>query len=155
MAIVKWEPFGETGLRRAMSRFFDDVAVWPLRFVVMEGGTVPLDVYETPEAVVVKAALPGVKPGEVDISITGDTLTVTGETKAEHEVKKEDYLLQERRHGRFSRSLTLPDGLQSDKAEATFEDNILTITIPKAEEVKPKTIKVKPKEVVEAKAEKK
>ena len=73
-------------------------------------------------------------------------MTIKGESKAEQEVKREDYLYQERRYGAFSRSVILPSGLKSDKAEATMEDGVLTLTIPKAEEVKPKAIKVKAKE---------
>jgi HSP20 family protein len=105
-----------------------------------------LDVYQTPSEVVVKAALPGAKPEDVNIDITGDTLTIKGERKAEQEVKRENYLYQERRYGAFSRTVVLPSGLKSDKAEATMEDGVLTLTIPKAEEVKPKAIKVKAKE---------
>ena len=78
--------------------------------------------------------------------ITGETLTIRGETKAGEEVKKEGYLYQERRYGYFSRSVVLPGGLKTDKAEATMEDGILMLTMPKTEEVKPKAIKVKPKE---------
>ena len=73
-------------------------------------------------------------------------MTIKGETKAEQEIKKEDYLYQKRRYGAFSRSVVLPSGLKPDKAEATMEDGVLTLTIPKAEEVKPKAIKVKAKE---------
>jgi len=73
-------------------------------------------------------------------------LTIKGESKAEQEIKKENYLYQERRYGTFSRSVVLPGGLKPDKAEATMEDGVLTLTIPKAEEVKPKAIKVKAKE---------
>jgi len=73
-------------------------------------------------------------------------LTIKGESKAEQEIKKVDYLYQERRYGAFSRSVVLPEGLKSAKAEATMEDGVLTLTIPKAEEVKPKKISVKAKE---------
>lgn len=105
--------------------------------------------YQTANDVVVKMALPGVKPEEVDISITGDTLTIKGEHKEEPEVSQEDYFYKERRFGAFSRSVTIPVSVQSDKAEATFEDGILTLVLPKAEEIKPKQIKVKPKAVIE------
>jgi HSP20 family protein len=94
----------------------------------------------------VKAALSGLKPEDVSIDITGETLTMKEESKAEQEVKKADYLYQERCYGAFSRSVVLPSGLKSDKAEATMEDGVLTLTIPKAEEVKPKAITVKAKE---------
>jgi HSP20 family protein len=94
----------------------------------------------------VKAVLSGLKPEDVSIDITGETLTIKEESKAEQEGKEEDYLYQERRHGAFSRSVVLRSGLKSDKAEATMEDGVLTLTIPKAEEVKPKAIKLKAKE---------
>jgi HSP20 family protein len=112
-----------------------------------------LDVYQTASEVVVKAALPGVKPEEVEITISGDVLTIKGETKAEQEVKREDYLYQEQRYGAFTRSITLPSALNTEKAEATFEDGVLTLTIPRTEEAKPKAIKVKPKGVIEGKKE--
>jgi HSP20 family protein len=102
-----------------------------------------IDVYETKDDVVVKAALPGLKPEQVDISITGSTLSIRGESKEENEVKEENYVRKERHFGSFSRTVTLPDGLKSDKADATFENGMLTLRIPKSEERKPKTIKVK------------
>jgi HSP20 family protein len=135
-------------LRQAMDGLFEDSFVRPSRALAAPGEVaVPaLDVYHTPNEVVVKAALPGLKPEDVSIDITGETLTIKGETKAEQEIKKEDYLYQERRYGAFSRSLVLPSGLKPDKAKAKMEDGFLTLTIPKAEEVKPKAIKVKAKE---------
>ena len=91
-----------------------------------------MDIYQTPNEVVVKAALPGLKPEDVNIDIAGDTLTIKGESKAEQEIKREDYLYREKRYGAFCRSVLLPSGLKADKAEATMEDGILTVTIPKA-----------------------
>jgi len=131
-----------------MDKLFEDNFVRPSRALAALGEVaVPaLDVYQTPNEVVVKAALPGLKPEDVSIDITGETLTIKGETKAEQEIEKEDYLYQERRYGAFSRSVALPSGLKPDNAEATMEDGVLTLTIPKAEEVKPKAIKVKAKE---------
>jgi HSP20 family protein len=138
MAIERWHPFTDImTLRQAMDRLFEDSFVRPSR---------ALDIYQKPDEVVVKAAMSGVKPEDVNIDITGDTLTIKGERKAENEIKREDYLYQERRYGAFSRTVVLPSGLKSDKAEATMEDGVLTLTIPKAEEVKPKAIKVKAKE---------
>ena len=93
-----------------------------------------------------KAALPGLKPEDVSTDITGDTLTIEGESKGKQEIKREDYLYQERRYGAFSRTVILPGGLRSDKAEATMEDAVLALTIRKAEEVKPRAIGVKAKE---------
>jgi len=149
MAIERWQPFTELmSLRQAMDKLFEDSFVRPPGGLVALGEVpVPaLDVYQTPSDAVVKATLPGLKPEDVTIDISGDVLTIKGETKAEQEVKKEDYLYQERRYGAFSRSLILPSGLRTEKCEATMEDGVLTLTIPKAEQVKPKAIKVKAKE---------
>ena len=135
-----------------MDRLFEDSVISPSRIsgAFGSGVTTPVDIYHTTNDIVVKAALPGVKPEEVDITITGDTLTIKGKTKAE-EVKREDYLYQEHRYCAFSRSVTLPSGLNTDEAEATFDNGILTLTIPNVEKVKPKQIKVKAKGVIEGK----
>ncbi len=149
MAIERWQPFSELmSLRQAMDRLFEDSFVRPSRGLAALGEVAApaLNVYQTPTEVVLKAALSGLKPEDVSIDITGETLTIKGESKAEQEIKKEDYLYQERRYGAFSRSVVLPSGLKADKAEATMEDGILTLTIPKVEEVKPKNISVKAKE---------
>ena len=149
MAIERWHPLTDLmTLRQAMDRLFDDSFVRPSRGLEIFGrGIAPaLDVYQTPSEVMVKATLPGVKGEDVNIDITGDTLTIKGESRAEQEVKREDYLYQERRYGAFSRSAVLPSGLKSDRTEATMEDGVLTLTIPKAEEVKPRAIKVKTRE---------
>ena len=149
MAIERWQPFSELmSLRQAMDRLFEDSFVRPSRGLAALGEVAApaLNVYQTPTEVVLKAALSGLKPEDVSIDITGETLTIKGESKAEQEIKKENYLYQERRYGAFSRSVVLPSGLKTDKAEATMEDGILTLTIPKVEEVKPKNISVKAKE---------
>ena len=151
MNIVRWEPFRDmVTLRQAMDRLMEDSFVRPHRALGVDGdGMPPVDMYQTEKELVVKASLPGVKPDEVDITITGDTLTVKGETKASEEVKRDDYIYREHRYGAFSRTVALPEDLHTDKAEATFEDGILTLTIPRAEEARPKTIKVKTKGAAE------
>lgn len=147
MSITRWEPFRDLiSLREAMDRLFEESWVRPRAgwFLPTEG-TLAVDIYETDDDVVVKTAVPGVKPEDIDITISGNTLTIAGETKAEEKVEEENYIRRERRYGRFSRSVTLPSGVQGEKAEATFEHGLLTLTIPKAEEAKPKVIKVKSK----------
>ena len=149
MAIERWQPFSELmSLRQAMDKLFEDSFVRPSRGLAVLGEVpVPaLDIYQTPTDVVVKATLPGLKPEDVTIDISGDMLTIKGETKAEQDIKKDDYLYQERRYGAFSRSVILPTGLKTEKCEATMEDGVLTLSIPKAEQAKPKAIKVKAKE---------
>jgi HSP20 family protein len=157
MTMQRWEPFREVmTLRNAMDRLFEDSIVRPERFWVdADGGSLlPLDIYQTDEDVVVKASLPGFKPEEVDISITGDTLTIKGEHQEDQEVKEENYLLKERRYGSFTRTLTLPVEVKSEKAEASFDNGVLNLTLPKAEEVKPKQIKVQPKAMLKESSKK-
>ena len=145
--LVRWEPFRElVSLREAMDRLFEDSFVRPqagrlLPFRGME--TLAVDVYETDDSVIVKSPIPGIKPEDLEVSITGDTLTIKGETKTEEGIKEENYVRRECRYGSFSRSLTIPVPVKAEKAEAEFENGILTLTLPKAEEVKPKTIKIK------------
>lgn len=146
-SLIKWEPFSDLiSLRDAMERLFEDsfVRMRPLPSV-FGAEALALDMYETSDSVVIKTGVPGVKPEDVDITITGDTLTIKGETKAEEKVEKSNYIRQERRYGAFHRTVQLPSSLVPDKAEATFENGVLTITIPKSEEAKPKTIKVEAK----------
>ena len=146
--IVRWEPFRDlVSLREAMDRLFEESYVRPrtARPVLTRTETLAVDMYETDDAIVVKSAIPDVKPEDLDISITGDTLTIRGETKAEEEIKEEHYIRRERRYGSFCRSLTIPLPIVPDKAEAEFENGVLKLTLPKAEETKPKVIKVKSK----------
>ena len=148
MSIVRWEPFRDfMTLREAMDRLFEEsfVGRHPREWVAAAEGTLAVDMYETEDAAVVKTAVPGIKPEDIDITISGNTLTISGETTEEEEVKEEHYIRRERRLGSFSRSVVLPESLKPDDAEASFEDGILTLTIPKAPEAKPKVIKVKGK----------
>jgi HSP20 family protein len=145
--IIRWEPFTGVTLRDAMNKLFEESVVRPTNWL-FDGQTgaagFATDLYETPNEVVMKCVLPGVQPENLDISITGDVLTITAEAKPVEVEHKDTYWhTQERRYGTFTRSFTLPTQVLSDQIEATFEHGILTLTMPKAEEVKPKTIKVK------------
>jgi HSP20 family protein len=144
--LTRWEPVREMmTLREAMDRLFDDAFTRPIS--LRDGGwTSPaVDMYQTDDEVVVRAALPGFKADEVQINVTGDVLTLRGETKHEEEKKDKAWHIREHRWGSFERSIALPTEVTADKAVADFENGILTITLPKAEEVKPKTISVKAK----------
>ena len=135
-------PFGDLlSLRQAMDQLFEESFVKPGTWQFGDGQLVPMDVYATPDEIVVEAILPGVKPEEVDITMEGNTLSIAGDTTSMTPAR-EGLLLQEIRRGRFVRTLTLPEGLEPDKARATFEDGILTLRIPKAEQVKPRQIKI-------------
>ena len=146
--LVRWEPFRDMmSLREAMDRMMEESPFRPpAAFGPWGEASLSVDMYETEENVVVKTAIPGVKADDIQVSVTGDTLTVRAETKEEEEVKQENYLRRERRFGSYCRSVTLPGGLKADEADADYSDGILTLTFPKAEEVKPKTIEVKTKE---------
>jgi HSP20 family protein len=109
-----------------------------------EGAPLPLDVSTTNDALLIEAALPGVRPEDVEITVEDGTLTIRGSTRQERRESEGDVLVQEIRRGEVSRSLSLPNGLEPDKAEATFEDGILTLRIPRAEQVKPRQIRISP-----------
>ena len=144
--ITRFDPLGEmVSLRSAMDRLFEDSFVSPLSWRTVAGTeslTPPIDVHETADELVVTAALPGMKADDVEITITGQTLTLRGEMKADEEISRDQYLYRERRFGSFSRTLQLPVRVQGDRAEATFTDGVLRLGIPKAEEVKPRQIRI-------------
>jgi HSP20 family protein len=141
--LTRWEPMREMmTLREAMDRLFDDAFTRPISAGAVSGMPA-LDMYQTADEVVVKAALPGLKTEDVQISVTADVLTLRGEFKQENEKKEATYHIREQRFGSFERSVMLPTDVQTDKAKADFENGILTITLPKAEAVKPKTISIK------------
>ncbi len=143
--LTRWEPEREMmTLREAMDRLFDDAFTRPLS---MSGGSVApaIDLYQTEDDVIVKAALPGLKAEDVHISVTADVLTLSGEFKQDEERKDKTYHIREHRYGSFERSVMLPADVQTDKAKADFENGVLTISLPKAETVKPKTINIKAK----------
>ncbi|MBL8091004.1 MAG: Hsp20/alpha crystallin family protein [Anaerolineales bacterium] len=145
-SIIRWEPAREMmTLREAMDRLFDDAFTRPLSLNNGNWSVPAVDMYQTDNEVVVKAALPGIKADEVQINVTGEVLTLKGETKHEEEKKEKAYHLREQRWGAFERSIVLPTEVVADKAKADFENGVLTITLPKAEEVKPKTISIKTK----------
>jgi len=143
--LIRWEPAREMmSLRDAMDRLFDDAFTRPLS--LRDNWSVPaVDMYQTDDEVVVKAALPGIKADEVQINVTGELLTLKGEVRHEDEKEEKAWHIREQRYGSFERAIALPTDVVADKAKADFEDGILTITLPKAEEVKPKTITIKTK----------
>lgn len=149
MTVIRRNPWREMmTLREAMNQLFEESMVRPRTRRWVEGPQegelrLPLDVYTTPEEIVIIASLPGLTPDEVDISIEGDTLMIRGELRPP--LENVSYLFQERTYGAFSRTLTLNVPVEAEGAEAVFENGVLTLTLPKAEETKPKIIKVKGK----------
>jgi HSP20 family protein len=142
MSIVRWDPFCDmVSLRDAMDRLVEDSFVRsPAPAEAMVG--LALDITEDENEIVVKGSVPGVKPEELEISVLGNTLTIKGQFKQEQEQENKNYLLRERRYGSFGRTVTLPVDVVADKATADFKDGVLTLRLPKVEEVKPKQIKI-------------
>jgi HSP20 family protein len=143
--LTRWEPAREMmTLREAMDRLFDEAFTHPLS--IRDGWSAPaIDMYQTDDEIVVKASLPGFKADDVQINITGDVLTLKGEIRQEEEKKEKAWHMREQRWGSFERSVALPANVVADRASADFENGVLTITLPKAEEARPRTISVKAK----------
>ena len=142
--LVRWDPIRDmVALREAMDRMVEEGMVRaPAPFAAWAPGSMAVDMYETDDSVIVSTAIPGMKAEDIEVSVTGDTLTIKAEAKEDSEIERENYLRRERRFGSMCRSITLPGGLEMDKADADYSEGILTLTFPKTEEVKPKSIKV-------------
>ncbi len=142
--LTRWDPFREMmALRNTMERLMEDVERPLWRAETSEFLRLAVDVSETDDSFIVKASLPGINPEDLDISMTDNVLTIKGEIKMEEEKEGEKYHIRERRFGRFMRSLTFPVPVDADKIEATYENGVLTLVLPKAEEAKPKKIEIK------------
>ncbi len=141
MSLIRWDPFRdrfsllrpfERGFARPFSPrgFASDMAV---------------DIYETDEEMVVEMAVPGIAPEDIKVTVTGNTLTVKGEIENEGSIDRDSYVFRERRWGRFSRTVTLPEGVDPDRVKAEFKSGILTLSVAKPEAAKAKSIKVRAK----------
>jgi HSP20 family protein len=141
--LTRWDPFQEMlNLRRTVDRLFDNAspdhewaqpALWGLA----------VDMVENKDDFIIKASIPGINPEDLDISYSDDTLTIKGAVKSDNEVKENQYHLRERRYGSFARSITLPTKIKGDAIEALYQNGVVTLRLPKAEEVKPKRISIK------------
>jgi HSP20 family protein len=141
--LVRWDPF--TDLRTTMDRLFDEGLSRPWRFIspaAQYESSFPIEVSETEHDVEVKAALPGIRPEDVDISVANDVLTIKAEHQEQTEETKREFYRREIRYGAFHRALTLPMSVDADKAEAHYENGVLHLRLPKAEALRPKQIKV-------------
>jgi HSP20 family protein len=138
-------PFSElVSLRQAMDRLFEDSFVRPGRYLAGFDAAMPLDVRSTPDNLEVKASLPGVKPDDVDITVEGGTLSIAASSRADEREDDGDYLVHEIRRGSVTRTIALPTGYEADKATASFDGGVLTLTIPRAEQLKPRQIRITP-----------
>jgi HSP20 family protein len=145
MAIVRWQPFRDLVatqdrfnrlFNESFSRFFDNEGA------AAQAWTPAVDIYETDRDLTLKAELPGVDPKDVEARVEDGTLYLKGERKLEKETKEKNYHRVERAYGSFMRSFELPSSVDADKVSAEFKDGVLTLTMPKKEEAKPKTVKI-------------
>jgi HSP20 family protein len=132
-------------LREAMDRLLEDSVLRPATFPGdgLRGSSFPVDLYESADGYTLKATLPGVTPDQLEINATSHGLSIKAEVKADSQVKEESWLLRERRYGTFQRGFELPTEIDPNKVEASFENGVLTVMLPKAEAVKPRQVKVK------------
>ena len=144
MAIVRWSPFRDIiGLQDEMNRAFDSFVKGNDTPALTEGTWAPsVDIYESKDAITIDAELPGLNQKDISVTVVDNVLTIKGEKKQEKEVKEENYHRVERSYGLFSRSFTLPVGVKADNIKASYKDGVLKITLPKAEEAKPKQIDI-------------
>jgi HSP20 family protein len=143
MTIVRWEPLRElSSLQSEMNRLFNTVFDAPTANGGLRRWVPAMDLVETQDDFVLRADLPGVKMDDVKIEIEDSVLTISGERKAETETKDEGFYRLERAFGSFSRSLTLPKGINPDAVRATFTDGVLEVHVPKPEASKPRRIEI-------------
>jgi HSP20 family protein len=145
-SVAVWQPFGEM---EELGRRFEDFfgrpflpALWRRAATDGYGWSPAIDVEEKDDKFIVKVELPGVKEEDVDVSVAGDMLTISGEKQTESKEKKKGYYYSESSYGSFSRSVSVPSTVDSSKIEACFDKGVLEIVLPKTPEVKPKKIKV-------------
>lgn len=147
MAIQRWDPFGEMlSLREAMDRLFQQSMVPLLGRAMGSEGEVsmamPMDVAEDEHEYTIRATMPGVRPEDVHVSVHGNVLTISGETRREEKQEQKNWLMREQAWGSFRRSITLPTNVDADQARATCENGVVTLTLPKAAEARPRRIPI-------------
>jgi HSP20 family protein len=141
--LTRWEPFGgATTMQDQVNRLFHDVFERQGGESSLTAWAPAVDIYESEHELVVKADLPDIDPKDLDIRVENNILTIRGERKFEKKVNEENYLRVERAYGSFARSFTLANTVNSDAIKAEYQNGVLTLSIPKKEEAKPKQIKV-------------
>jgi len=143
MPLVRWEPFREIDtLQRQMNRLFEDLA--PKEALYNQGAFLPAaELHETPEAFEIKLEVPGMKPEDLDIQVTAEAVSISGERRSESTTEEKGVTRSEFRYGQFQRVIPLPNRIQNNNVEAEYKDGILHLTLPKVEEEQHKVVKVK------------
>jgi HSP20 family protein len=144
MALIRWEPFREmASIQREMNRLFDDMAR-----TTGDGGNVgvvfipPAEMHETPDAIHLKLEIPGMETKDLDVQVTAEAVSISGERKEETKTEEKGMTRTEFRYGKFQRVIPLPTRIQNDKVQAEYKNGILSLTLPKAEAEKNKVVKV-------------
>jgi HSP20 family protein len=146
-SVIRWSPISDLmSLHTAMDRLFSDtfgVGSGQARTVGAVGeGYLPLDIYQTEKEWVIRAAVPGVDPSSVEVTFDGGQISIKGEIKPPADARSENYWLRENFYGKFSRQVTLPEDALGDQAKAQFMNGVLTLTVPRAQPAKPKSVKI-------------
>jgi HSP20 family protein len=147
MALIRWEPVGElhtmqNEMNRLFNTFFDSPTPSNGGNAAVRRWIPAMDVVETEDHFVLRADLPGLAENDVKIEAEDNVLTIAGERKSEHEQRSEGYYRVERAFGSFSRSLTLPEGVNADAIQASFDNGVLEVRIPKPEQHKPRKVQI-------------
>ncbi len=143
MTVSRWNPFQELfALQNEMNRLFEDTLKTPSRRPRPDAWVPPVDIYETADNFEIMVELPGVKKEDLTLEVKENTLTLRGERRQAKDAKEEGVHRVERVYGSFLRSFTLPSNIRTDDVKAGFQDGVLTIVLPKAEEAKPRQIRI-------------
>ncbi|MBM3311775.1 MAG: Hsp20/alpha crystallin family protein [Candidatus Aminicenantes bacterium] len=145
MAIIRWDPFRDVvTLRERMNRMFEDVFSRRTddKELTPSSWAPAVDIYETENELVLSAEIPGLNEKDVEIKVEDNTLTLKGERRFEKETKEENYHRIERSYGSFYRAFTLPNSIDPEKIQAEHENGVLRISMPKRQELKPRTVKI-------------
>ena len=144
MTITRWAPLRDlVTIRDAMDKAFEETFLPPKAFGTEDAWAMPVDLFETPEHFTLKTMLPGIPAEKVDIEATTAQVTIKGEHKEDAKVTEGARVREELRYGKYERTVVLPAEIDPDKVEAVYENGLLTLMLPKAEVVKPKTVKIK------------
>lgn len=144
MALIRWEPFREIEqLQRQMNRLFDEIMPTS-RGETIDGITFvpPAEMEETSDAIHLRLEIPGLDPKDLDVQVSADTVSISGERKSETKTEQKGMTRSEFRYGKFQRVIPLPARVQQNKVEAEYKNGVLKLTLPKAEEEKSKVVKV-------------
>lgn len=141
--LSRWEPFrGISSLQEQVNRLFENRFASCAEEQTLTAWAPAVDVYETENELVIKADLPEISEKELDVRVENNMLTIRGERKFEQKVKEENYLRMERAYGSFSRSFSLPNTVNTEAVKAEYKEGVLTLTLPKRAELKPKQVKI-------------